>query len=53
MNKILLFMGATLGGALGWWIGSFIGIMTACAVSVVLTALGIYLARLIMVKYLE
>jgi len=53
MNKILLFIGATLGGALGWWMGSFIGIMTAYVASVVLTALGIYLARLIMVKYLE
>lgn len=53
MNKVLLLAGATLGGALGWWLGSFIGIMTAYAASVVFTALGIFIARLIMINYLE
>jgi len=53
MNKILLLIDATLGGALGWWIGSFIGIMTAYGASIVFTALGIYVARLIIVNDLE
>jgi len=53
MNKILLLIGATPGGAPGWWIGSLVGIMTAYGASLVFTALGIYVVRPIMVNYLE
>ena len=53
MNKILLLIGATPGGAPGWWIGSLVGIMTAYGASIVFTALGIYVVRPIMVNYLE
>jgi hypothetical protein len=43
--KLIVFIGATVGGALGWWIGARIGIMTAFFLSVVGTAAGTYFAR--------
>ena len=52
MNKLLLMIGATIGGAFGWWQGSFIGIMPAYTASVVFTAVGIYAARLFVMHYL-
>ncbi len=42
MRKWLVFIGATLGGAAGWWIGARIGVMTALVVSMVGTGIGIY-----------
>jgi len=43
MSKVLTFVGATLGGALGWWLGALVGTMTAFLLSVVGTGAGIYL----------
>ncbi len=37
-----MLVAATLGSALGWWIGSFVGLMTAFILSVVGTAAGVY-----------
>ena len=45
MSKLLGFIGATLGGALGWWVGSAVGIMTAFMVSTVASGVGLYLGR--------
>jgi cadmium resistance protein CadD (predicted permease) len=45
LGKILVFLGATIGGAAGWWIGAHFGFMTAFFVSIVGTAAGIYIAR--------
>ena len=45
MNRMIGFIGATVGGAVGWWAGSFIGVMTGFFLSVIGTALGVYLAR--------
>ncbi len=45
MAKLLSFVGATLGGALGWWLGERWGMMTAFFLSVLGTAAGVYLAR--------
>jgi len=45
MAKLLTFIGATVGGAIGWWIGAGVGTMTAFFVSVVGTALGVYAGR--------
>jgi len=46
MEKILVIVGASVGGALGWWLGERAGIMTAFFVSVLGTAAGTYFARL-------
>ena len=45
MSKLLTFLGATVGGAIGWWLGARVGIMTAFFVSVVGTGAGVYAGR--------
>ena len=45
MTKLLMFIGATVGGAIGWWLGERAGIMTAFIVSTVGTGVGIYAGR--------
>jgi hypothetical protein len=42
MSRVLGFVGATAGGAIGWWLGDYIGFMTAFLLSVVGTGLGLY-----------
>jgi uncharacterized membrane protein YeaQ/YmgE (transglycosylase-associated protein family) len=51
MNKILGFVGATVGGYAGWWLGAHVGIMTAFIVSIIGTALGVYAGRQIARNY--
>ena len=43
MRKLLGWVGATVGGSLGWWGGARVGVMTAVCVSAVATGLGLYL----------
>lgn len=45
MTKILVLIGATLGGAIGWWAGEYIGIMTAFILSMIGMGGGLYLGR--------
>ncbi|NUO63050.1 MAG: hypothetical protein HOQ11_07575 [Gemmatimonadaceae bacterium] len=46
MIKLLGFIGATVGGAIGWWLGEQIGgTMTAFVVSTIGTGAGIYYGR--------
>ena len=45
MTKVLILLAATIGGSIGWWLGAFIGTMTAFFLSVVGTAAAIYVAR--------
>lgn len=42
---MLAFIGATFGGAVGWWAGNYVGFMTAFIVSMVGTGIGIYAGR--------
>jgi len=43
MNKLCIFIGMTVLGWLGWWLGAKIGIMTAFIFSSIGTFVGIYL----------
>jgi hypothetical protein len=52
MRKPLAILGAVAGSTLGWWLGSFIGIMTAFIVSMVGAGFGIYLGTRITRHYL-
>ena len=52
MSKVLGFIGATLGGAAGWWLGAAVGTMTAFILGIVGTGVGIYLARRLAAEYL-
>lgn len=45
MAKLLGFIGATVGSAVGWWLGERVGIMTAVVVSAVGTGVGIWAGR--------
>jgi outer membrane lipoprotein SlyB len=51
MSRLLAFVGATLGGAIGWWLGSAVGLMTSFLLSVVGTAAGVYYGRRLAHQY--
>lgn len=52
MRGIISFVAGSLGGALGWWLGRFEGVMTAFFLSVLGTAVAIYYARRLADEYL-
>jgi hypothetical protein len=45
MTKLIMFLAATIGGAIGWWLGEGVGIMTAFMVSTVFSGIGIYYGK--------
>jgi hypothetical protein len=45
MTRLFVVLGATIGGAAGWWLGQSIGTMTAFFLGVIGTALGVYAGR--------
>ena len=51
MRKPLAILGAVAGSTFGWWLGSFIGIMTAFVLSMIGTGVGIYLGARITRHY--
>ena len=51
MSKLLALVGAILGGAIGWWLGALVGIMTAFLFSVIGTGAGVYVGRRIAATY--
>ncbi|WFB36821.1 hypothetical protein P3T73_03470 [Kiritimatiellota bacterium B12222] len=53
MNKLCIFIGMTLLGWGGWWLGSMLGVMTAFVLSSIGSLLGIFLGWRINRDYLE
>jgi hypothetical protein len=51
MSKLFSFLGATIGGYAGWFLGARIGITTAFMLSMVGTGIGIYYGRLLARNY--
>jgi hypothetical protein len=51
--KMIKFVASTLGGSVGWWLGNYVGLMTAFFLSIIGTALGVYLAQLWASEYLS
>jgi hypothetical protein len=51
MAQAMWFLGATIGGAIGWWLGDLVGLVPAIFLSVIGTAAGVYWARRIMDDY--
>jgi uncharacterized membrane protein YbhN (UPF0104 family) len=45
LGKMMNFIGATVGGSIGWWAGQRVGFMTAFMLSIVGTGLGVYAGR--------
>lgn len=50
--KFLMFVGMTVGGALGWWVGNYAGIFTALLASGAGSLVGIWLAYRLTRDYL-
>ena len=53
MNKLLGFVGGTIGSSVGWWAGAHLGVMSAFMASTVGTGLGIYAAQRFAAVYLD
>ncbi len=53
MKKLILFIFITLGGYLGWWLGEYIGIMTAYFLSVVGSLAGVFVGCAVNRRYLD
>jgi membrane protein YqaA with SNARE-associated domain len=53
MGRLFGFAGATLGGAVGWWLGDFVGLVTAVMLSMVGTGVGLYAGRRMAARLLE
>jgi uncharacterized protein YcfJ len=51
MTKLFGFIGATVGGYLGWWIGAPVGTMTAFTISMVGSGAGMYVGRRVASHY--
>lgn len=45
MTRIVVLIGASVGGAAGWWLGERFGILAALFSSLVGTAVGVYYSR--------
>ncbi len=52
MTRMLIFIFATLFGLLGWWLGSYLGVMGAWIVSGLGSILGVYWGWRIVRDYL-
>ena len=53
MNKLCIFIGVTILGGIGWWIGSKFGFMTGYVLSGVGSVLGVYIGWRINRDYLS
>ena len=51
MTKLLMFLGSTVGGYIGWWCGERVGFMTAFIISMVGTGAGMYFGRRVAQHY--
>jgi hypothetical protein len=45
MGKLLGFVGASVVGSIGWWMGAPVGFMTAFFLSMIGTGVGMYAGR--------
>jgi hypothetical protein len=50
--KLCIFIGVNAGGMVGWWLGGYVGIMTAFLVSGVGSVLGVYAGWRVAREYL-
>ena len=53
MNKLCIFIGLTVLGGLGWWIGNKIGFMTGFVLSGIGSMAGVYVGWRINRDYLS
>jgi hypothetical protein len=53
METLFGFIGATILGGVGWWIGERVGFMTAFMISTVTSGVGLYYGRRFFRDYME
>ena len=53
MEKIMGFVGATVGSLIGWYLGDLVGFITAMVLSTVGTAFGLWGGRRLAQRWLE
>jgi hypothetical protein len=55
MNRLLMFVGMTVGGYIGWWAGDYLGfgLMTTFLISSVGSMVGIYAAWRLVREFLN
>jgi len=52
VKGLLVLVGSSIAGALGWWLGDLVGTWTAFVTSTVFTGAGAYLTRRLSQDYL-
>jgi hypothetical protein len=53
MEALLGFVGASVVGTVGWWLGERVGFMTAFSLSMLGTGIGLYAGRRAAREYLD
>jgi hypothetical protein len=53
MKGLLCFLCVSVGGAIGWWVGSFVGFITAVFLSIIGSGAGLYFALRLHQEYFE
>ena len=53
MNKLSIFIGMTVLGWVGWWLGAKVGVMTAFWVSSLGSMVGVYLGWRVYRDFIE
>ncbi len=53
METLVGFVGATLLGGVGWWMGERVGLMTAFILSTIASGVGLYAGRRLFREYLS
>lgn len=53
MTRLLVLIAASIGGAVGWWLGDRIGVMSAFVLSTIGTGVGVYAGSRIARQYLS
>ena len=51
MNKLMGFLGMTIFGWVGWWLGAFVSVFTAFVLSMVGTGFGLWAGWWVMKRY--
>jgi hypothetical protein len=54
VTRLLMFIGMTVGGYFGWWVGDYIGLgmMGSLVLSTIGSAVGVYAAWKVLTRYL-
>jgi hypothetical protein len=52
MKAMIWIVSTTIGGALGWWLGMFVGIFTAVSLSAVGSGIALFYAQRLANEYL-